>query len=377
MISTAQYSFRPRRPLQSVCLAVALVLVTVGISGAHAQTGESSAEQTRLFRIENIAVDEEARTAVIARSQALEKAERAAFDRLIAKLVDRGSRDTLKAVSVDQIQRSILGLEISEERFSAKRYQAKVSYQFNPQLIVQMFDFLQVPFVRTAGKMVEIYHSHRRGITTLYSVEDAVIEAARARQDFENRIRYYRFPDTSLTRRKTISAEAVAALDVKAGIASGIIDSGASPLYISSHWSGQNRLYYAYHLAGERLSGEGDLSADEETQALERLYQLVMDDIDDAWRQQLLVRDQNAQDIHVFIEAQSADHLSKILTRVRGAALVRRLDVGEISLPLSDASLEFRGSFGQLRLALAAQNIAFEAYGRHHKLAVISEGVKE
>src|SRR5580704_15909065 len=122
-------------------LLVVLGLPAVGPVGAWAATDP--------FSVTGVAVDATAATASAARDTALADGQRKAFRQLLERLAAPADYGRLPHPSDAEIVPLVAGFQLQEERTSAVRYLATLTYSFRPNAVRALLRNAGIPFAET------------------------------------------------------------------------------------------------------------------------------------------------------------------------------------------------------------------------------------
>ncbi len=140
--------------LRLASLAAAAVLLWTAASPAGALALDA-------FLIEDVRVDTTADSAAEAHEQALVDGQRAAFQRLVARLVLRGERAKLRRPSDSQIADLVQDLQVRDEKSSAVRYLARLAFRFKPDAVRALLQAVGARFVETPSKRLLVLPVYR------------------------------------------------------------------------------------------------------------------------------------------------------------------------------------------------------------------------
>ncbi|MEO3429666.1 DUF2066 domain-containing protein [Pelagibius sp. CAU 1746] len=126
------------------------VLVLLGADTAHAQ-GASD-----IFTVRRVPVDETAGTAAEARQVALAVGQRRAFRRLLRRLVPEDQLDLVPEPESSLLQYYVLDFSVANERASAVRYLADLTFRFNGEEVRKLLRNNNVGFAETRSKPVVV-----------------------------------------------------------------------------------------------------------------------------------------------------------------------------------------------------------------------------
>lgn len=332
---------------------------------AHAQVEEDPLD--RLFTIQAITLDETASRASEARRTALAKAELEAYEKLMRKLTQPEGRAKLPPLEAREIQAMISGIEVVSEQSSSRRYLATLNVRFEPGLVSQFLASHNVPHVLGTGRGILVLHAHKRALETLLWEPDQTLQAARQEVDWLNRIRQYVFARGEMAERALLTFEEVQNLQSR--------DAGTlarrygvrSSLMISSAWTmadGQNQLRYRFFSTDGDIAGENTIrDTASEQSALVTMYDAVLDQIDSAWRAQLLVDTGVGDNLRVRIPTTDLATFNTVMERLGDVSLVSGVKTEEIGLPFSVISFDYTGREDQLILALRYAGLVLQDYG--------------
>lgn len=343
-------------------------IVGGGLGGTAAQA-QSDTPLDQLFTIRAIRVDEIARSSNRARQEALLTAEQEAYDKLLKKITQQVDRQRLPALSAQERQALISGLEIVEEQSSSRRYLATLNVRFEPSRVSSFLASYGVPHVLGTGRPILVLHAHKRGLTTfLWQPDQAMIEA-RATVDWVNRIRGYEFARGEIRERLALTASEVLDFNVEPALAVGSFNSLQSTVMISSEVkfdrAGNMSLLFRYLATDSGVSGQGEiaLSSGKEATALAQMYDQILEVIDGAWRERLLVDTGSQGELEVLVPSLELASYAEIEKRLSEVTLVQSFSVMAVGLPLSQLHLIYTGREDQLALALRFEGLDLRPYG--------------
>ncbi len=122
-----------------------------------------------VFAVSGIAVDVTGQSASAARERAMAGAESEAFRRLVARLVLDEDRSRVPRLQPAEVSRLIRDFSVAEEKTSAVRYLAKLTYRFRPDSVRSLFADSGIAFAETPSKPVLVLPVLRQnGIDNLW-----------------------------------------------------------------------------------------------------------------------------------------------------------------------------------------------------------------
>ena len=323
----------------------------------------------QLFTIRDIKLDETASSANRARQTAFLKAEIEAYTKLLRKITQLEDRVLLPELGVAERQALITGIEIVEEQTSSRRYLATMNVRFEASRVSSFLASYGVPHVLGTGRPILVLHAHQRGLSTFLWEDDLIVGQARADVDWVNRIRGYQFARGEIQERLAISASEVQSKDIVAALEIAALNSlDAAVLIISSvviKPDGTKELIYEYTATDSGVIGDGTIPfADgNEENTMANMFELVLEVIDGAWRERLLVDTGTTGELDVVVPSLGLLELAELERRLSAVTLVQAYEVREVGMPLSRFFLRYTGREEQLALALRFEGIDLKPYG--------------
>ncbi len=332
-----------------------------------------------LFTIKGIKVDETARTASLARSAAIKKAEDEAFETLLVKLTQPSDRDKIPELPHSEKQALMRGIEIVSEQSSPRRYIATYNIAFEASYVSDFFAQYEVPHVLSPGKGLLVLHGHERGLASYLWEYDEKIENAQKSVDWINRIRSYQFPFGSVSDRLDVTIDTVREFDIERGLMLAKKYDQASVLMIYSRFeplgNKHPELVYKYYLTDGAQEVQGIIfndnhpekpnnqADDPEVSLLARMYKEILETIDSGWREQLLVDTSTGGTIKALVPTLGIEQFSDVEKRLSELSIIKNRFIRSVELPLSKIEFEYAGREEQLVLALSYQGLILETYG--------------
>lgn len=132
-----------------------LVALTFAISSLSLAPTPTRAESD-LFTVERVAVDETAASAAQARERALTQGQRAAFQRLLARMVPRERLRGVTWPSDDALADLVHDFEVFDERTSSVRYLADLTFRFRPDAVRGYLRDNGIPYAEARGPSVVV-----------------------------------------------------------------------------------------------------------------------------------------------------------------------------------------------------------------------------
>jgi hypothetical protein len=127
-------------------MAIAIFCLVGGLSASHAADS--------LYVVRDIAVDETASSAAAARTIAVRNGQKRAFDALLRRLVPAPYYSSLPQLEDAEITPLVASFQVSNERTSAKRYLADLTYEFKRADVRRLLRANMLPFSESIGKPI-------------------------------------------------------------------------------------------------------------------------------------------------------------------------------------------------------------------------------
>lgn len=105
-----------------------------------------------VFSVRNVPVDETAKTASIARTNAIRNGQRTALNFLFERIVLRSDEEALPLLSNDEVTALVQGFEVANEKTSSRRYLANLTFRFKKKDVRALLKRAGVPFTETVAK---------------------------------------------------------------------------------------------------------------------------------------------------------------------------------------------------------------------------------
>jgi hypothetical protein len=348
-----------RRLLALLACAVVVVLTTPSL----AQT--PAAPQP--FTVRDVTVDRSAATAAAAREVALVEAQRTAFRRLLERLVPRSDYRRLPNLSDSRIGDLVENFEVQNERTSAVRYIATLTYRFRPDGVRTLLRTPDIPFAETYAKPYLVLPVLRQSGLTLLWDDPNPWRAAWGRRPPSDGLAPYLLPRGDLADVSDINAEQarrgddarLRAIANRYGAAGVLVadaelvasDAGRSLLQVTLIRSGG--------IIGDQTVVESYAAepGEDPDALMQRAAGEIARGVDERWKSEQLLRFGSEATITVAVDFQTLAEWVAIRQRLADLTMIRRSDV--TSLTRSEAILElvYIGDENQLRSVLAQRDL--------------------
>lgn len=326
----------------------------------------SGASAVEVFTIGPVPVDATAATATAARDAARADGQRKALRLLFERLVPSSDLTRLPRVDDATLVGLVQDFSVAAERSSATRYLADYTIRFRPEEVRRLLRQGNVPFAETASKPVIVLPVLTRGGgSVLWDSPNPWRDAWGNRKGVEGLVPF-QVPTGELAD--------VAAVDAGQAIAG---DAGALDRIAALYGDGDVLVAQAMQ------PGEGEVrtltttttrfgstrnvrnptqswranSGESETDFLARVANAVARDVEEAWKQDNLLRFGQEATLTAIVPIAALEDWIAVRDRLTGIAAIRRADL--VSLSRVEARIEIRyvGDANQLRLALGQRDL--------------------
>ena len=350
-------------PFARFAMALATLLIVLGL----AVSAPGAARAADPFSVSGVTVDATAATAAAARDAALAEGQRKALRQLLERLAAPADYDRLPKLADADIVPLVAGFEVQEERTSAIRYLATLTYSFRPAGIRALLRNAGVAFAETASRpvlIVPLLKTAGAGAPLLWEDENIW-----RRQWLD------RPPATGLVPVvvPTGEVEDVAALSTAQAVAG---DPGAFATLLKRYDAGEAVVAEAALDAGgvtvtvrrpgvaEPLFGDRIAQTAVESQAdlLRRAAVRVVQALEERWKREILVKPQQADAgaIVARVPLASPQDWLELRRRLASTGFVQNVGVKSLSRREAIVTLSFPGDPSQLKLVLAQRQLVLE-----------------
>ncbi len=359
---------RVRAPLVAAVVGFALALAVAPASGiATAQD---------VFEVSGVAVDVTAETAAAARARALASGEQRAFEILLDRLTLKSDIDRLPVLSAADRAELVQDLSVANEKTSAVRYLAELTFRFKPREVRRMLRDLAIDFAETPSKPVLVLPVYRAaGVVVLWDDPNPWRDAwsGIGGPDAVAGLVPMELPAGGLADIAAIGAEQAAAgdrtrleaLSERYGTSDVIValaELAAAP-------GGAPSISVTVNRYGESVSEQAIVSGvtgrpGEAVEAvLRRAAVQVADEIEDQWKADNLIRFERSEIVAVVLPIKSLGDWVAARSRLRRVAVVDRIDLVLLSRDEARLDIRYLGDIDQLALALAQADLSLREEG--------------
>ena len=348
---------------QSSIAAAAFLLFFCAVAPQAAQAADSA----DIFTVSDIHVDESGQSAADARTVALARGERRAFDELMRRLTSRGDRDKVPRLSAEQVAGLVLDIAIANEKTSGVRYIADVTYRFKQQAVRSLMKSSQVRYAETRAKSILILPLYETaGALALWEDPNPWRKAWQG-TPIRPCLVTLKVPEGNLRDIAVISAELAARGDAKSIAAAGaryetdiVIVAHAT---MNSGRDGRAELAISATTYGtadreQTIVTTVLANANETADAMfERAKRETADLIEDNWKRANLIQFEQNSVLVAEMPLKSLREWVEAQKRFRNVAQIQRVDLVLMSREEARFNVFYLGDASQLKLALAQQNL--------------------
>ncbi|SDG43629.1 hypothetical protein SAMN05660686_04403 [Thalassobaculum litoreum DSM 18839] len=335
-------------------LIASLMLLAVAFSGAEASAQE-------IYTVRGVPVDATADSPSAARDKAVREGRRLAFERLIDRLVPKGSTGSVGQQSDNELANLTLGFEVADERSSAVRYVAKMTFAFDPGRVRNFLMQTGVPFAETRSLPVLVIPVLDGSNGTMLWEEGNPFRAAWSRASIEAGLVPVVVPYADIADvRELTTAQATAGDEAAlANIAERYGARDAAVVVAEPRSDG------ALNLSVRRIgaSGSGTTMTDTVSAdggggtAYDAAVQRAVAMLEDAWKRDNLIQGGLESRVTVTVPIDSMKRWLAIREALEKTIIISRFDVIQLTRVEAVVDLWVNGGAEQLRVALEQQNL--------------------
>lgn len=324
------------------------------------------------FVVSGVTVDETAATAAQARETAMAEGQRRAFRQLMERLVPQEQSAQLPRPSAAQLNDLVENFEVEDERSSAVRYIATLTFRFSPDGVRALLRRAGLPFAETfARPMVMLPVFRADDVPVLWDEPNPWLAAWRALPP-EDGLQPLAIPLGDLSDIGNVSAEQavrgeferIEAIARRYGAAGAIVaeasldDAGDAPVV-------QVAVTRLDSAVPEQTVVESFAGRPGETREalLERAASQVSQTIQERWKSEVLLRGGPERTLVSEVAFEGLTEWIAVRNRLAESASVRKAEVLSLSRSRARVELHFVGSESTLRLALAQRDLVLAPQG--------------
>jgi hypothetical protein len=319
------------------------------------------------FTVRNVEVDVTAESGAAAREKAIAEAQRAAFDRLVARLVPTGGQQSVPKVVGKALDDIVRDFEVDSEKVSAVRYIATFTVRFKANAVRDLLRGSQVTYTETTSKPLLVLPLYRaEGALILWDDPNPWREAW-ARFGPSDGFVPIMVPNGDIADVQDIGpeqtlrrdADRLKAIASRYG-ASGVLlafatlrmdaPSSRPVLDVTATRSGpgvpEQTLVFSF-------GDEPNVDA-----LLAKAVKTVRSSIEDSWKRETVQRFDRPQSLTVTVPLTSLADWIEVRKRLASVAFVRKSEIRTMSRDQAVLLLSFQGDEEQLAAALAQRDLA-------------------
>ncbi len=349
---------------------LAVAVVGFALALAVAPAGSTPAAQD-VFEVSGVAVDVTAETAAAARARALASGERRAFEILLDRLTLKSDIDRLPVLSAADRAGLVQDLSVANEKTSAVRYLAELTFRFKPREVRKLLRDLAIDFAETPSKPVLVLPVYRAaGVVVLWDDPNPWREAwsGIGGPDALAGLVPMELPEGDLADIAAIGAEQAAAGDrARLEALSGRYGTGdviVALAELAAAPGGAPSISVTVNRYGESVSEQAIVTGvtgrpGEAVEAvLRRAAARVADEIEDRWKADNLLQFERSEIVAVVLPIKSLGDWVKARSRLGRVAVVDRVDLVLLSRDEARLNIRYLGDIDQLALALAQADLS-------------------
>lgn len=356
----------------TIAIAGLLLLICAAMFFAPPVSAQSGTSSTaRVFTVYGVEVDERARSATQARTQALRQAEVGAFQQLLRKIAPEDDLARLGEITPDTVRNMVLGVVVHNERTAPGRYLARLDITFSPEHVREMLGLADIPYSEVSGGPYILFAEFASAATSFVFDDNPWREALLA-ADMRNRMIQYVIPDQSFRDRLLLGGakdqhswqntrnqrleERFGTSTIFRTVAE-IDDEGN----LTMAWHDPSRADLNLNLDLE-LGQEADLAigqislnakaGESQNELLKRGADIMLDRLDGLWKARTLTQFGSVNRFDASVVAHTAAEWADIRRRIKSLAIVRDVELRQLSVPVSYITILYAGGAEQLRLVM-------------------------
>jgi len=342
----------------------ALGLALLGLSSALFAQIDS---RERLFTVFGVAVDERAANAAAARANAIAKAEVAAFERLLQRLIGEGDFERFSLPDGARATDYVRGIEVETERNSQVRYIATLNITFDEAKVEELLGRQSIAYVSIAPKLTLVFPLLWHDGGWLLWQEANVFREQWSKDLLLNHIMAYQLPRGDLTERTGITPDLLMAGRQKDRLVAVMAEYRAEDILVVAarlrrgaygETSGLT-MELSYPLTGSagEVVEEPRRFPETDEELMARTIARLIDSQDQVWKAGTLIHFGSVTELLLIVPAEDTAAWAETLARLKATPVVQNVEVRRLAMPVSYVIINFIGSTDQLALALAQKGL--------------------
>ena len=333
-------------------LIASLMLLATAFCGAGASAQE-------IYTVRGVPVDATADSPSAARDKAVAEGRRKAFDILMKRLLPDGSASSVPQQSDNELALMTLGFEVADERSSAVRYVAKMTFAFDEKRVRGFLNQSGAAYTETRSLPVLVIPVLDGGNGPMLWEEGNPFRAAWSRSSIEGGLVPVVVPYSDIADVRDLSTSQALEGDEKAltNIAERY---GARDAAVVVAEPDGNSLGLTVRRIGPSGSGRtltGTVSGETDAERYNAAVQKTVTLLEDAWKQDNTIRGGTESRVTVTVPIDSMRRWLSVREGLDRTTLVSRYDVIQLTRVEALVDLWVVGGTEQLRVALEQQNL--------------------
>jgi hypothetical protein len=355
----------PGRFVMRVCVRASLRLILVAlclVGGGHvfAQTAD-------IFTVKGVPIDETAESAAAARNVALASGRKAAYQRLLARLVPLNVLGNAPAATPELLSEIVAGIAIDSEKTSSVRYLAELTVRFSPDAVRRRFRATGLRWAETSSRPLVVLPVYRtQGTVQLWDTTNLWHKAWQELPDSDALIRLV-VPEGQAADLADISPDqALAGDDARIEAIGRRYGTGGALLVVATLQNG-DQVRGALEVSVSRFGpgGADRTSVDSYAGNAETTVASVMAiaalqvrrDIEEGWKQDNLLRFGEQQELVAVAPLSGLPALIRLKALLMSVAEIQVVELLSVARDRTRIRLQYLGDPSQLVFALAQKDL--------------------
>ena len=343
-----------------------LAMLAFGAPGGQAQTASSGVAE--IYSIRGVEIDRTAATASLAREQAILEGQRAAWRRLLARVVPQDARAALVNLPAGELANLIDSFEVESERGSGTRWIGALGYRFRAAAVREILRARGVAYAETPGRRVLIVPILLQDGQALLWEEENAWRTAWASVPPSEGLQPWGLPTGDLDDVGLVSADQAAALDAARlrALAQRHNAQGAIVVLaeVDANAAGGPALQLQFVRKGASAP-DTDWTASLRVSATEsadvawpRLAGLAAAIVEERWKAEVATQGGATSLLRAAIPVANLDEWVRVRRRLAEIASVRQLDLLVLGRGGAIVEIRHEGALEALRTALALRDMS-------------------
>ncbi|MAL08428.1 MAG: hypothetical protein CMF74_02025 [Maricaulis sp.] len=345
-----QGGYSRKSPMPTGVFSVRFILAALAFAVSAIAT---PAQADTPFTVTGVEIDASGANALEAQTVAMREGQVAATRVLLNRLTLPEDRGSIPPIGAETAASLITGLQVSNEQRSSTRYLGDLTVNFSAGAVRRFLNGAGVPFVDSQARETLILPVLRgSGGLTLWD-GNPWLETWRT-GGFTNALTPVRAPDGDAG-RMFVDAASAANFDTQAlaDIAQGFGVSSVAVIIASGGEGGVS--YEGAILEFDGTEVVNNTSVSGSAGSYSGAASRVVDDLESAWKRQVVVRGGSGGELRVTVLYRSIDQWRSVQNALTGASLISNARLDAVSRTGAMMTLTYRGTTEQLRRELDAR----------------------